>query len=205
MTHADRERFDRALASWQAQRGDGALEEMLSCHASTRERLPLARARAGLEDVLSRAAVRGPLLDLACGIFPVLPASMGLTVYGMDISGRAVLCVNDFALRTGANAQAVCADVLADAPEPAVPCDAALLLKLLPLLERQKKGSARALLARLDERVLIVSFPTRTLGGRNVGMEAHYSRWMEENLPEGRRVGDRFLSGDELFYLLERA
>ena len=55
----------------------------------------------------------------------------------------------------------------------------------------------------VNAKYLVVSFPTRTLGGRNVGMEGNYSAWMEGHLPENRRIAARFTEENELFYILE--
>ena len=78
----------------------------------------------------------------------------------------------------------------------------ALLFKLLPLLERQRTGSAMDVMNAVDAGWLVVSFPTRTLGGRNVGMAAQYSDWMAGHIPPGRAVAGRFGTGNELFFIL---
>ena len=81
----------------------------------------------------------------------------------------------------------------------------ALLFKLLPLLERQQAGSAAQVMNAVNAHWLIVSFPTRTLGGRNGGMAAQYGDWMETHLPSGRAVAESFETKNELFYLLKEA
>ena len=60
-----------------------------------------------------------------------------------------------------------------------------------------------AVMNAIDADYLVVSFPTRTLGGRNVGMEAHYSDWMDSHLPESRTIAARFVADNELFYILK--
>ena len=42
------------------------------------------------------------------------------------------------------------------------------------------------------------------LGGRNVGMEKHYSEWMEAHVPENRAIAARLTGENELFYVLKR-
>ena len=79
----------------------------------------------------------------------------------------------------------------------------ALLFKILPLLERQKSGSAMEIMNAVNAEYLVVSFPTRTLGGRNVGMEKNYSDWMEAHMPENRTVAARFTTDNELYYVLK--
>lgn len=56
--------------------------------------------------------------------------------------------------------------------------DVIFLFKLLPLLELIKKGSSRELLQRLinynPKAKLVVSFPLKSLSGKDVGMSKHY-------------------------------
>ena len=73
------------------------------------------------------------------------------------------------------------------------------------LLTAQKGGAALEVLNAVDAKWIAVSFPTRTLSGRNVGMAAHYAAWMETHLPPGRAVADAFEAQNELFYVLKEA
>jgi 16S rRNA (guanine(1405)-N(7))-methyltransferase len=127
---------------------------------------------------------------------------MGLTVRGMDISGGCVRLVNEWARVMGWDVQAECKDLLCQ-PEMEK-ADLALMMKLLPVLEQQKKGSAMALLMRVPAEKMCVTFPMKTLGGRKVGMEQHYTEWFEGNLPEGFEVIERFVEADELCYVVGR-
>ena len=77
------------------------------------------------------------------------------------------------------------------------------MFKVLPLLERQKAGAAMRVLESLNVKNIVASFPTRSLSGRDVGMEKHYSEWMEEHIPENRTVAARFTEGNEMFYILK--
>ncbi|MBQ2433284.1 MAG: hypothetical protein II266_02550 [Clostridia bacterium] len=79
-----------------------------------------------------------------------------------------------------------------------------LMMKLLPVLETQKAGAAKALLSSVRSRYMLVTFPTQTLGGKKVGMEKHYTEWFEKIIPENLTVIDRFVIGNELAYTLER-
>lgn len=162
-------------------------------------------ARALCARVASEIGRPERVLDLACGLNPLYLGARGIHARGVDISGEAVRAINACAADYGLPVSAACADLLCEGAIPAEYFDLALLLKTLPLIERQRRGAARDVMARVNARFLIASFPTRTLGGRNVGMEAHYSAWMAENLPANRRVAARFADENELFYLLAEA
>ena len=175
------------------------LEELLSCHASTRERLPLAAMDTLYARIFEVTGTPETLLDLACGINPVyfIAKYPSMQVTGADISGQSVNII------TICGGRALHGDLLCEGAVPPERYDVALLFKILPLLDRQREGSAMAVLNAVNAKYIVVSFPTRTLGGRNVGMEENYSRWMEGHMPENREVAARFVTDNELFFILK--
>ena len=203
MTPGEARQLDEDTRIWRDDRSDANLERMLSRHASTRERLPLADMDALSEHILATAGRPRSVLDLACGINPIYLGARGVEVLGVDISGAAVDAVNRFGEVCALPVSAVCADLLCPGAIPRRRFDLALLFKVLPLLERQRTGAATDVMNGIDAARIAVSFPTRTMSGRNVGMAAQYSAWMEAHLPEGRAVAGRFETGNELFYILQ--
>ena len=141
-------------------------------------------------------------MDVACGINPLYLGARGIPTVGIDISGAAVYAVNCFHESYGMPVSAECADVLFPGAIPSEHFDMALLFKLLPLLERQETGGATRVMEAIDADWLAVSFPTRTMGGRNVGMAEQYGAWMAGHLPAGRRIAASFETRNELFFLL---
>jgi len=191
-----------ALAEDYASGRREALAEALLLHSSTRER---AASYGALFARAFAAAGGGPasVLDLACGLDPIVLGGLGVArVRGCDIQGGAVRAVNAWARAALWDISAECADLLC---APKLPrAELALLMKLLPLLERQQAGFAEKLLAECPADALLVTFPTRTLGGRDVGMARQYAAWMEEHTPACLRVLDQFSEGGELCYVLTR-
>ena len=175
------------------------LEALLTCHASTRERLPLNAMDALYGRIFEVTGLPQALLDLACGINPVyfLGKLPGIQVTGVDISGQSADII------TLCGGHALHADLLCPGSVPAERFDIALLFKILPLLDRQRSGAAMDVLNAVNAKYIATSFPTRTLGGRNVGMEENYSAWMESHLPEKWEIAQRFTTENELFYILK--
>lgn len=176
----DYEGLLRKLAAAYASGSEEAVREAcraaLAGHASTRERLPiLDRFYAEVFAVTGRPS---RILDLACGLHPLglpwmgLPPDVGYTAD--DIDGRAVEFLNRFFPLTGIRGRAVHRDVLSQVPDE--PAGVAFLLKTLPGLERQEKGSALRVLEALRARHIVVSFPVASLGGREKGMRTNYER-----------------------------
>lgn len=200
MTHDEAKACRADMDAWFENPSDELLGRMLSRHSSTRERLPLARMDECYDRIFAVTGKPETILDLACGINPVYLSARGYRVHGADISGDAADLVNRFGERSG-TASCECGDLLCGMPEGEY--SLALAFKLLPVLENQRNGSAVQLLNSVQARYIAVSFPTRTLGGRNVGMEKHYGEWMESHLPEKLEIAGRFISENELFYILK--
>ena len=193
-----------AMQAWHAGgRTNAQLENILNKHASTRERLPLMAMDALYARIFEITGKTDHVLDLACGINPVYLGARGIKTTGVDISQQSVDLVNAFGKTCGAPVGALCADLLCDNSLPAGRFDVALLFKVLPLLERQRAGAALAVMEAIDAEYIVVSFPTRTLGGRNVGMSAHYAEWMAAHIPQNRLIAGHFEMNNELFYVLK--
>lgn len=177
---------------------------IMKLHASTSERL------ADLEEIgvnlMDATEPQGAILDLACGLNPfalpwmALPAK--IPYYAWDINVRLTGHINVFLERIGRCGGAVCRDVLDETP--AEPVDVVLLLKALPCLEQQEPGASLRLVTALRARVVVVSFPSRSLGGRDKGMESHYDAFMR-GLCDTLHIKPRVLSWpSETFYILQR-
>ncbi|MCX7791652.1 MAG: 16S rRNA methyltransferase [Chloroflexaceae bacterium] len=152
--------------------------EALGHHASTRERLPdLERFYLTIFAALPPV---GRVLDLGCGLNPLaapwMPLSPGASYLACDVYSDLSAFLDAALPLLGLNGASSVCD-LSGAPPP-WRADVALVLKTLPLLEHLRRGAGRDLLQQIDAPHLVVSFPTRSLGGRNVGMAATYSAQM---------------------------
>ncbi len=200
MTPGDLKTARRCMSDFTGGDG-GALTRALSLHASTRERLATyealyARARSAIGEPRS-------VFDAACGVNPLALGALGFeNVLGWDINGGAVRLVNDWAKEAGWSVRAQCRDVTLDLPEEEF--DLALAMKLLPVLETDESGAALSLLRGVKARFILVTFPTRSLSGRGVGMEKNYSEWFEKTIGTAFAVIDRFVLGNELCYTVRK-
>lgn len=178
-----------------------AATRLLSLHSSTRERLD--HIGECYEAIFASCGPPASALDIACGMNPLSFSLIGkgnIRLFAVD-AGKAVVEALDrfFALAGMANARAAAGDALATLPEGRF--DLALVMKFLPLAERMEKGGALKLMNSIHASHIAVSFPTRSLSGRNVGMEKNYSEWFEELAFQGEIIS-RFMCGDEIFYIV---
>lgn len=208
-------RWERLLAELAAAGAEAdvraVLRRAMAQHASTRERLdhlePFYAALA------ARVGAPRSLLDVACGLQPLalpwwgLPA--GAEIHAWDIDTALVGFVGGCVQRLGFDARPVAVDLLGapEGPDAALAwpvTEVALVLKTLPCLEQQRPGAGEALLAAIPAPRLVVSFPTRSLGGRSKGMGATYARRFEAILAARGWAADAFEVGPELVYVVSR-
>jgi 16S rRNA (guanine(1405)-N(7))-methyltransferase len=172
-------------ASWRGDSSDplfrAACIDVMRGHASTEERI------AGLERYYKPlwALTGGPpasLLDLGCGLGPLALPWMGLapeaTYHASDVDRRSLETVDAFLELVGQPHTVVARDLVAEGPPP-VRADVALLLKLVPLLDRQDPSAAARVIGAVDASFAVVSFPARSLGRRH-GLAATYRHRLDE-------------------------
>lgn len=182
----------------------GREREFLIRHASTRERLPVARELYAY--IFSAFGGAQSVLDLGCGLNPLFLPLMGEKIArycALDVDTDAARLLNLYFAQKGLPQDAGVEDLIQKTPE--TEADLAFLMKLLPVLEQQKKGRSRELLLQLRTDAAAVSFPLRSLGGRSKGMEQNYSAFFEGILDgTGFTVLDRCVFAGELVYLIKR-
>jgi 16S rRNA (guanine(1405)-N(7))-methyltransferase len=181
--------------------------EIMERHASTRERLPLLDEfyTVLLGDLAQERPIRS-ILDVACGLNPLtlpwMPLPPGAVYYACDLYSDLMAFLNGFFTLTEVKGVAEAHDVAATLPDCEV--DVALVLKALPPLEQTDKTASLRLLRSLRARVVIVSFPTRTLGGRNKQMETHYETHFSHLIRDEPWTVERFVFPNELCFRLTK-
>jgi 16S rRNA (guanine(1405)-N(7))-methyltransferase len=172
-------RYDRWLAALRRAEGDrealqAACLEAMRGHASTRERLPILERFYGA--VMPAGAIS--VVDVGCGLNPLaipwMRLAPGARYRAYDVAGDLVAFLNAALPLLGVDGRAETCDVAHDPTCLERGADVALLLKLLPCLEQVEPGAAERLVAAVDARRVVASFPTRSLGGARKGMGKTY-------------------------------
>lgn len=180
------------------------LRRFMSQHASSRERLRILDRF--WSEVGARIGRPDRVLDLGCGLNPLAVPWMGLpaeVVYdAVEIDGALLEFLRACLTRLGVAHDLRVVDLLGEATLAAA--DVALVLKLLPTLEQQREGSGERLLEALPAPIVVVSFPTRSLGQRSVGMEESYTRSFEALLERRHWRAERVDLAGELVYVVKR-
>jgi len=187
-----------------------SMDALCAAHASTRERMPFAGEL--FSDIRERVGGMERVADWACGVNPVLyvaeclragvPLPRFYAAYDIrhDVLGRIRACFDRFTI----DAIVEVCDLLTECPN--AQADITLLFKIVPLLERQQRGRFEQVIDATRSPFVAVTFPTRSLGGKNVGMAAQYRRFFAAYLQHAdhRLVFEKEYPC-ELLFLLERA
>ncbi len=151
-----------------------SIQHNLVMHASTNERLAIL-PRFFAETLAPIAPVRS-ILDLACGLTPLtlpwMPVTADLRYRAVDIYEDMVDYINHFFTHFNIDGSAQVGDLTRGIPVE--PAQVAFLLKTIPCLEQLDKLAGKRLLEELKTENILVSFPSRSLGGRAKGMSQHY-------------------------------
>jgi 16S rRNA (guanine(1405)-N(7))-methyltransferase len=203
--------YNRALTDLRAAAGSqdqqallATCRRLLGLHASTRERLDILdeffkATLAGLAPIRS-------VLDLGCGLNPLaipwMPLPEGCSYFAYDIYADLMAFLQDCFSLFGVEGTAQVRDIVHTIPEQ--PVDVALLLKVLPCLEQIDKQAGRRLLESVQANHLLITFPARSLGGRNRNMPENYAARFEELLVDRPWRVRRFEFTSELAFLVSK-
>lgn len=192
-------------ASGDPERFKQGCREIMACHASTRERLPILEAF-----YATTLACLGPIhlvLDVACGFNPLaipwMPLAPGAVYTAVDIYSDLADFLNAFFPLAGVSGQALVGDI--GTSPPTMPVHLALVLKALPLLEQWDRQAGLNLLRALQADFLLVSFPTASLGGGNRGMLANYEAHFRDLVRSEPWQIERFAFATELCFLVKKS
>lgn len=141
--------------------------DLMSAHASTRERLPhLDGLYPQLWAVTGQPRV---ILDLACALHPLGLPWMGLPAdahyHAYDIHQPRVALLNQFLRLSGRPPLAELRDILLQPPDE--PADVTFFLKEAHRFEQRERGCNRRMWTALCTRWLVVSLPASSLTGRH--------------------------------------
>jgi 16S rRNA (guanine(1405)-N(7))-methyltransferase len=153
------------------------INNLLKAHTSTNERLSFSEEF--YDDIFGVVGKVDSILDIACGLNPIMLGEY-FSLKGFEVKEyiaqdinlgalKAVNCYFDVAKRP---VTIEASDLLITIP--AVSTELALLLKIVPLLEQQKKDYYAQVINDLQTGYIVVTFPTKTMSGKNVGMSDYY-------------------------------
>jgi 16S rRNA (guanine(1405)-N(7))-methyltransferase len=181
-----------------------ACRNLMSYHASTRERLPILDQF--YREIFAALPPVSSILDLACGLNPLalpwMPLPENATYFAYDIYHDMTNFLQAWFALDGTQGSARVSDVLHDCPSQQA--DVAFLLKAIPCLEQLDKKACHELLPNIHANYLVVSFPVRSLGGRKKGMIEHYETAFREMIKDQQWEIRRLEFESELVFVVNK-
>lgn len=178
------------------------INKILQLHQSTRERIEVYEEI--YREIFRVTGKPNSILDLACGLNPFSIPFMNIQgpilYYAYDIDSKLIEVINEFLGILGYPRLAKRKDILFEEIEDQA--DICFILKFLPIAERIKRGFSLRLLSKLNSKFIIVSFPLKSISGREKGMLENYSRIFEPVFKERYKILEKFILGNEMFYIL---
>ena len=149
------------------------------------------------------------VLDIGCGSDPfALPVMLefmpNIEIYhAFDIDTELAESINEYFSSLNLPQCAGCMDIITETPSQTA--DIAFLFKIIPTVESCKKGRGFEIINSINAKYLAVSFPTKTLCGKNKGMAENYAAFFEKNLDyEKFDISGKNFFKNELVYVIAR-
>jgi len=179
-------------------------KRILKLHASTQERLPFLDTF--YQTCLAPIAPITSVLDLACGLNPLampwMPLQKDCIYFACDVVEPLIDFLNGYFPLSKQTGSAFTCNLLQSIPQHKV--QVAFLLKLLPILDQVDSGASSTLLDEVQADHLLISYPSKSLGGRSKGMKQTYADHFER-ITSGRKFEvHSFDFPNETVYLLSR-
>jgi len=201
-------RWKAQLADLPTDINDPAVQTFLAAnrrmHASTQERESIASTF--FKETLAALGPVESVLDLASGLNPLnigsMPLAQGCSYLAVDIYADMVDYLNLFFSHFGIQGKASLCDLTRQIPPQQV--QVAFLLKTIPCLEQVDKRAGQRLLEGINAANILVSFPSRSLGGRSKGMVQNYEAHFNELMVGKNWQVTRFEFPGELAFLVRK-
>lgn len=149
--------------------------KVMSFYSSTKERLKIMDEF--YAKIFSLLPPVGSIIDIACGFNPLaipwMSTSGNLTYYAYDIYKDMIDFLNDFMAIANIRGYAEIRDVLHNPPD--ISADLAFILKTIPCFDQIDRSASSKLLDSIKANWIVVSFPIKSLGGRERKMAKNYT------------------------------
>lgn len=183
--------------------GSISLKDVLRIHNSTKERIDDYETIYKFinENIRSSSSI----LDIGCGLNPIFSILLknNYEYIALDIDNSQQYFLNKlFEKYQLSKYTAIVGDALLDKHKPV---DVVFALKLLPVLDQISREQTDLFLKNLECKTLIVSFPNKSLGGREKGMRENYRISYIDRI---ENLGYELLTlkefNNETFYILKK-
>jgi 16S rRNA (guanine(1405)-N(7))-methyltransferase len=178
--------------------------EIMRYHSSTRDRLDI------LDEFYARIFALLPpvnlIMDVACGFHPLaipwMPLPRNVEYYAYDVYTDLIDFLNEFISMVDVRGCAEARDVTQHIPD--AKADLAYVLNTVPCLEQIEKSAGLTVLESLDADFVLVSFPVRSLCGKEKSMREHYENMFNKTTEKKNWSIRKLEFAPELVFLIAK-
>lgn len=195
-THKSKVKTEESL------RDDIFIKDLLELQTSTKERLPIYDNY--YKKIYAITGVPNKIIEYGCGVNALSYPWMGEGVkyIGYDVDRELIDFMNLVFGELGIDgAQVNLGDVFEEKFERA---DMYLLLKVLVLFERQQKNYSLELLKKIPAKYIVVSFPTKSISGKDRGMKQNYQRMFRALIVDEPWQLSEIEFGNEIVFIVDK-
>ncbi len=178
------------------------LKQMMLLHASTQERLPYLEKV--YTDLFSLFPSPKSILDLACGLNPLaipwMPIDNEVRYQAYDIVLPMLNFLSEYFTIFRPKTSISANNIVESMPEGDY--DLVFLLKTMPLIAQMDKHAPHRFLDTLSFKTLVVSYPLKSLGRHQKGMEKTYRAQFEALIIDKPYTVQEYCLPNELFYII---
>lgn len=179
-------------------------QNLLNLHISSQERFDCIEEF--YDYIFSITGFPSAITDIGCAFNPFSIPFMKIPslkeYYALDIDKRLPNIVNSFFRVLNLPELASTIDIISTIPEHH--SDVTFLFKILPVIEHQKKGKTIEILKQLNSKFIVITFPTKSLTGKNKGMEEHYAQFVNNTIVPNFKVISQNIIGNEYIVVIEK-
>ena len=176
--------------------------KVLELHKSSKERIPFYEEV--YEKIFSVTGKPNSILDLACGYNPISYPFMKInpSIIAVDLSSEDMKFLEEYFESQEITGIGMPLDLTKDSALEKVSnmeADVCLLFKALDSIETRKRNYSKALLEKINCQWIVISFPTKSLGGKKE-IKTSKRNWIEKNYKIKKTIN----IPNEIFYIIEQ-
>jgi len=170
------------------------ISEILNLHYSTKERIEFYPKF----KLLLKKINPNSILDLGCGLNPLVIANSNVKYYASDIDENNLKLINLFFKKNKFPGKTFIADIRTERNFPK--SDLCLILKVFDIV-KMPHHEIESLLTSIKTKLFIISFPTVTLSGKPMQKSKRF--WFEKILNKINYSFKLVKSNNEIFYIIK--
>lgn len=181
---------------------ENIVANILKLQSSTAERAPFITAF--YQKIFEHTGLPKSICEPACGLNALTYLYMGKVIKytGYDVDTKQMEFINKVFALLGLDSTAHVepGDIFITQRQPS---EVTFYLKTLALLEHQKKGCSLPILKQTQSRFIVVSYPTKSLTGKDKGMEEYYSEYFTKLISQENWRTAKILFPNELVFVID--